>query len=170
MSYAKTFEVPISYSESSENSVKHTDKTEIDLQGNINAKGNLGGGKSEKKKSKKKKEKEDESAAAAGAGASAGADAGASAEWKKTDSHETFDKNHQELHVGETKLEGKTNATYVPHGEQVFNVQLTLRALKIAELEVHHQPTLKKGAAIGAGAGLVLAQLVVQLQELLQGA
>ena len=50
-------------------------------------------------------------------------------------------------------LEGKTNATYVPHGEQVFNVQLTLRALKIAELEVHHQPTLKKGAAIGAGAG-----------------
>ena len=104
---AKTFEVPISYSESSENSVKHTDKTEIDLQGNINAKGNLGGGKSEKKKSKKKKEKEDESAAAAGAGASAGADAGASAEWKKTDSHETFDKNHQELHVGETKIIGR---------------------------------------------------------------
>ena len=144
-----TLNVPISYSNSKDHLQKHTEEkkktTELKFKGEAHA--GINDKKGDDKKEDAVKKAADDATTAATAAATGGAGAilskssggvNASGEidvkWEKKTTDETQDEEHKELNVGETQAEANTNAILIPRGEQIYNIPLKLRALKIAEV------------------------------------
>ena len=123
----KTFQVPISHTYTSDCVKRRQNSQEVDIKGSISA-----------------------NATAMQGDVKGDAKADVSAQYKKKKFQETYNEVHQEHHIGEMNVAENADMC-VKRGEYIYNIQLKLRALKKAKLEVHQTSFAERGAQVGAG-------------------
>lgn len=148
----RPIQVPVTYTYTSDHTTKRSSSREMDIKGTIGAEATSGGGAKGGKEGKK-----DGSPSAPTASANAKMQgtgkADVTAELKEKDSVASVDKDHEEHHYGERNVPGNADVV-APSGRRIYNLQLELRALKKARLEVYRKFDVGPEAGLGIGVGV----------------
>lgn len=149
--------IPISHEYISDHTTAHKSSREIGIKATLGAEATAGGeakGGKEEKKDGEEKGKPSAPTASVNAKLQGAAKVTVTPEFKKKESIENINKEHEKHHYGERDVPGNADVV-APSGKRIYNLQLELRALKTAKLEVYRKFDVGPEAGLRIGVGVV---------------